>query len=158
MKMVRQREAIHEHNTELQGNPATKDSDNVNLLKSKNTNGSTQGIQSQKRVMSTKKVKSRKVPQGPTQCTRCGKNSHTKAEKCPASTATGHKCNRKGHFASQCFSKTVKATTDEVSLNSSFLDVMTSASQNSWTTKLLLGKTSVNFKLGKSDRSYRRYL
>ena len=35
IKMVRQREAIHEHNTELQGNPATKDSDDVNLLKSK---------------------------------------------------------------------------------------------------------------------------
>ena len=84
-------------------------------MKSKNTNGSRQGTQSQKRIVSTKKAKSRKVPQGPAQCTRCGKNSHSKAEKCPASTATCHKCNRKGHFASQCFSKTVKATADALS-------------------------------------------
>ena len=114
MKMVRQREAIHEHNTQLQGDSAAKDSGDVSLMKSKNTNGSRQGTQSQKRIASTKKAKSRKVPQGPAQCTRCGKNSHSKAEKCPASTATCHKCNRKGHFASQCLSKTVKATTDEI--------------------------------------------
>ena len=45
------------------------------------------------------------------------------------------------------FSKTVKATTDEVSLDSSFLYAMTSESQTSWNTKLLLDKTTVNFKL-----------
>lgn len=82
-----------------------------------------------------------------TQCTRCGKSWHARGEQCPASSVTCHKCKRKGHFASQCFSKTVNAMTDEVSLDSSFLNTMTSASQNSWHIKLLLEKTSVNFKL-----------
>jgi len=95
MKMVRQREAIHEHNTQLQGIPASKDSGDVSLMKNKSTNGSRQGTQSQKRIVSTKKAKSRKVPQGPAQCTPCGKNSYSKAKKCPASTATCLKCNQK---------------------------------------------------------------
>ena len=73
--------------------------------------------------------------------------SHTRGEQCPAINITCHKCKRKGHFASQCFSITVKAVTDKVSLDSSFLDAMTSESQTSWNTKLLLDKTGVNFKL-----------
>ena len=65
MKMVRQMGVIHEHNTQLQGDPASKDSGDVSLMGSKNTNGSRQGTQSQKRIVSTKKAKSRKVPEGP---------------------------------------------------------------------------------------------
>ena len=89
--------------------------------------------------MGTKNTKSK--------CTRCGKTAHKRGEQCLAINITCHKCKKKGHFASQCFSKTVKAANDEVSLDSSFLDAMMSESQTSWSTELLLEKTGVNFKL-----------
>jgi len=148
MKMVRQKEAVHQHNSQLQGNPETNDSGDLSLLKYKSTNNPRKGTQFSRKEPSNKKTKSkRNAPQAPTQCTQCGKGCHTGGEQCPASSVTCHKCKRKGHFASQCFSKTVKATADELSLDSSFLDAMTSASQNSWNTKVLLEKTNVDFKL-----------
>ena len=36
MKMVRQKEAVHEHNSQLQDKPETKDSGDLSLLKQKN--------------------------------------------------------------------------------------------------------------------------
>ena len=139
MKMVRQKEAVREHNSQLQGKLETKDCGDLSLLKQKNASTPRQGVPPQRREMGTKKTKLK--------CSRCEKITHTRGEQCPAINITCHKCKRKGHFASQCFSKTVKAVTNEVSLNSSFLDAMTSESQTSWNTKLLLDKTGVNFKL-----------
>lgn len=43
--------------------------------------------------------------------------------------------------------QTIKATAGQVSLDSSFLDAMTSKSPNSWNTNVLLEKVNVNFKL-----------
>ena len=40
------------------------------------------------------------------QCTRCGHGSHNHAD-CPPRDATCHKCQRKGHYSAQCFSKSV---------------------------------------------------
>ena len=146
MKTVQQKEAVHQHNSQLQGNLETKDSGDLSLLKYKSTNNPKQAIQPFRKQSSGKKAKAKKaVSQTPTQCTRCGKDSHGGGGQCPASGVTCHKCKQKGHFASQCFSKTVKA--DEVSLNSSFLDVMTSVDQNSWNVEVLLEKTKVKFKL-----------
>ena len=50
---------------------------------------------------------------GKSHCTHCGRSEHQKGDRCPAKDATCHKCNRKGHYQSQCFSKTVAATTSE---------------------------------------------
>ena len=50
---------------------------------------------------------------GKPHCTHCGRSEHQKGDRCPAKDATCHKCNRKGHYQSQCFSKTVAATTSE---------------------------------------------
>ena len=47
----------------------------------------------------------------PTKCTRCGREAH-KRQQCPARDATCHKCNKKGHFGSQCFSKIGKRVGD----------------------------------------------
>ena len=139
MKMVRQKEAVHEHNSQLQGKLETKDSGDLSLLKQKNVSTPRQGIPPERREMGTKKTKSK--------CTRCGKTTHKRGEQYPAINITCHKCKRKGHFAFQCFSKTVIAANDQVSLDSSFLDAMMSESQTSWSTELLLEKTGVNFKL-----------
>ena len=40
-------------------------------------------------------------------CKRCGRNSAREAY-CPAKQATCSKCNRQGHFARHCFSKTIE--------------------------------------------------
>ena len=92
--------------------------------------------------MSTKKTKSKRTQA--MQCTRCGENDHTRGEQCPAINITCHKCKRKGYFASQCFSKTAKATTEEVSLDLSLFDAITSESQTSWNTKNMVCKRVVN--------------
>ena len=48
--------------------------------------------------------------------------------KCPALSATCHKCNRDGHYGSQCLSKTVAASTPDVeagSVEETFLGTVT---------------------------------
>ena len=50
---------------------------------------------------------------GKPHCTGCGKSEHQKRDRCPAKDATCHKCNKKGHYQSQCFSKTIAATASE---------------------------------------------
>ena len=57
------------------------------------------------------------------QCKRCGKD-HFPGDKCAAKGATCFKCNRKGHFSSQCLSKTVATTSEELSLDTAFLEVL----------------------------------
>ena len=119
---------------ELQGNPATKDSSDVSLLKSKNTIGSKQVIQSQE----TNGYQESKFQESFTRtCSMYSMRTKSQKNALLALQPVINVTLQKKHFASRCFSKTVKTTTDEVSLDSSFLDVMTSASQNSWTTKLL---------------------
>ena len=56
MKMVRQKEAVHEHNSQLQGKLETKNSDDLSLLKQKTPR---QGAPPQRRDMATKKTKSK---------------------------------------------------------------------------------------------------
>ena len=63
---------------------------------------------------------------GKPQCTRCGRSKHQKGDGCPAKEAIRHKCNRKGHFQSQWFSKTVAATTSELSLDTAFVMTVSS--------------------------------
>ena len=73
MKMVRQKEAVHKHNShQLQGKLETKDSGDLSLLKKKNASTPRQGVPPQRREMGTKKTKSK--------CTRCRKTIHTSGE------------------------------------------------------------------------------
>ena len=87
------------------------------------------------------------------QCTRCGHGSHNRAD-CPARDATCHKCQRKGHYSAQCFSKSVPSHSAaaieeslDVDVGDNFLDAVTSEEQKVWTTKLLVGAQEVTFKL-----------
>ena len=53
-------------------------------------------------------------------CTCCGKGKHPTVATCPAASAICHRCNRKGHYESQCYSKT-KVSTDELTVDIAFL-------------------------------------
>lgn len=46
-------------------------------------------------------------------CRRCGKASYPR-QSCPAKVAICRQCNRKGHFAAQCLSKTVAELTESL--------------------------------------------
>ena len=59
----------------------------------------------------------------PPKCRRCGKGSHPR-QYCPARDSICHRCNRKGHYAPQCLSKTVAELV-------SFTEEMTISDQDS---------------------------
>lgn len=65
-------------------------------------------------------------------------------DRCPAKGAICHKCSKKGHFGAQCFSK---ATTNELSLETAFLDAVTTRHAPSWSITLLLQGKEIAFKL-----------
>ena len=144
-KMVRQREAVHEQQEILkcgQGDMKT-----VDTLKEKKTSGQ------QKRPF--------RVPPkgGPRQrsgtnhkCTRCGKGPHSR-QTCPARDAVCHTCQKKGHYRSQCFSRSV-ANVVTPSLESDeeekgfYLNTVVSKSQSkSWNSKVLIDGKVVTFKV-----------
>ena len=53
-------------------------------------------------------------------CTRCGKWKYPTGARCPACSATCRRCNRKGNYESQCYSKT-KVSNDELTVDTAFL-------------------------------------
>ena len=84
-------------------------------------------------------------------CKRCGKD-HPKG-KCSAWGAVCFKCNRKGHFSSQCHSKTVAEGAPENVLQAvaedseGFLGAVYAEGTSSWTTSILLNGSETVFKL-----------
>ena len=44
----------------------------------------------------------------PTNCRRCGRGAHSH-QSCPAKDALCYRCNKKGHYSSQCLSNTIFA-------------------------------------------------
>ena len=80
------------------------------------------------------------------QCKRCGKD-HFPGERCPAKAATCYKCNRKSHFGSQYFSKTIAASAEELSLDTAFLGVLNAGKISPWTVTLKLQGTNTHFKI-----------
>ena len=98
-------------------------------------------------------------------CRRCGQPSHPH-QVCPAIYATCFRCNRKGHYSSQCLSKTIGELTtpscnqdsntfddepysDTVYLNADtiYLDTVGDGNTNQWNVTVLVGKNPVLFKV-----------
>ena len=146
---VRQKEAVQEQQLTLKGssksNPITLDA-----LKAKWKH------LPRRNRMSTGPTPSRIQKQILKQCTRCGRGEHSR-EKCPAINATCHKCKRRGHFSSQCFSKSSvsSVTTEEspqetysdISLDGAYLDTITSGQQRAWKVKIRVGSQDTTFKI-----------
>ena len=78
-------------------------------------------------------------PAGRHQCKRC-ERSHGKEDNCPARQATCSKCNRQGHFGTQCFSKTVAAI-DSGSYDEAYVFPVNISNGTTWSAKIsVLGK------------------
>ena len=85
------------------------------------------------------------------ECTRCGNSRHARGDRCPALETICHRCNRRGHYSTRCFSKTVaiiETDLDESSIDTAFLGELRRANQGrSWTVSLSLQEGTVPFKL-----------
>ena len=79
-------------------------------------------------------------------CTHCVKESHPH-DKCPAKDATCHRCNKKGHYSSQCFSKGLSEITTENPLDPAFLGTVTTDRTSAWFTTVILNGKRLSFKL-----------
>ena len=137
-KMVRQREAVHDHQQVLKGV-----SNKTHVVKELRTKGrSTQPSGS-----TTKPKQHQRQPQNhQKQCTRRDKGQHPK-DKCPAKEAMCYHCKCKGHFGAQCFSKSVEKLSSDNYLDMAFLDTLSSTHESAWLAKMKLCDQDTEFKL-----------
>ncbi len=144
-KEIRQKEAVCEQQQELQAG-VNKPCNNLDEVKQK----------PQSRYKISKRGQHYKpqsngggarLPKQSQACMRCGKPYHSAPNKCPALSSTCFKCHRKGHYGSQCKSKTmaeVEVSTDEEEI---FLGAVTSKKDNTWTVTVQLQQKDIQFKM-----------
>ena len=95
-KMVRQREAVGEQQQLLKGTVASS-LDELQPRRDRRKQGKKFHVKGRANSSTTAATQ----PQSKS-CTRCGKGQHPR-DKCPAKDATCHRCSKKGHYGSQCF-------------------------------------------------------
>ena len=147
-RTARQKEAVKEHRKELQGDGTKPNPIVVEEVRSGGPAGARGGFAGATGATGgSSKQGGAPRRKGGNQCQRC-RNNHTRSEQCPARNAICFQCHRKGHFGSQCFSKTVAATTDDTSLGTAFLgDLGLSPWESSWTATIQLDDDLVLFKM-----------
>ena len=139
-RMVRQREAVQEQRGILQGGmqPALFAVRRVNTRPRKPTKYLPIGGPRRRSSVTNK------------QCSRCGKGPHTR-QSCPASQAVCHSCQKKGHYSSQCFTKSVGSVAtalSEIDDETAYLNTITSSSTTkSWNCNVALDGQEVTFKI-----------
>ena len=139
-RIVRQREAVQEHHHLLREGDSRSNPLMVEGMQKRPFQGPRRKGGSSANSKNKSKQKS---------CTRCGKGVH---EECPAKDAKCHKCERKGHYAAQCFTKTKVSELEveedlENHLDSVFLDTVVKENRVVWTADILLGQQAVEFKI-----------
>ena len=76
----------------------------------------------------------------------------------PASSAVCHKCNRKGYFKAQYFSKSVHSTTSERTVDTAFIGAVAESKNSLWQISISVGNKLVTFKMAQvtavSERIY----
>ena len=147
---IRQREAVKEQHQQLQGGAAATLESVKQWNKGANSAGR-RASSSRRPTPGNRQGANQGANQGAGQlkgnrCTRCGRPRHQRGEKCPAAEVICHRCNKKGHFKAQCFSKNVSSA-NEVSLETAYLDTMTTGQQSSWTAKVKIEGKDIQFKL-----------
>ena len=77
-------------------------------------------------------------------CTRCGR-SHAR-ERCPASNVVCSRCNKRGHFISQCQTRMPISHPDGgVNISTAFLDTLGKEGPNAWHVTIQLCRCKVTF-------------
>ena len=136
--MLRQKEAVHSQQQVLQ----EAQSGSLNL-----EHGAMDVLRSQETRTKPLSATFTKPKQTPRQCIKCGKGQHP-WYLCPAKDSVCHKCKRKGHFSSQCLSKTVaEVQPDESYVDTAFLDTLSHNSSETWRVKLRLCGQMLEFKI-----------
>ena len=99
----------------------------------------------QPRAVASGRPKAQAPPAGK-MCTRCGKGRHSH-DKCPTKEATCYRCQKKGHYSSQFFSKQVSEVASENHLETAFLDTVSADQPSSWQVRIRLNACETTFKL-----------
>ena len=151
-KLVRQREAVHEHQQFLTGKASA--SEGVTLEAVSKYSGA--------------KQVNKRPPGGPIQppsrvpqqrrhqqiCSHCGKGAHSR-QACPAKDAACHKCNKKGHYSSMCLTKSISNITEKAvsedanSLETAYQNNLEEqdSTQSAWTCHIELNGKTTQFKI-----------
>ena len=82
-------------------------------------------------------------------CSCCGKGPHSR-QACPAKDVACHKCNKRGHYNSMCYTKSVYSISEESdSLETVYLDTLEgqNPTQSSWTCHTELNGKTTLFKI-----------
>ena len=127
-KLIRQGEAVHEHQVILQQTGNAEKSTTVEQIRHKAS-----------RRPNYPQARSTQNQQH-SKCKRCGNKSHA-LNKCPARDSICHKCKRKGHYSSQCFSKAAAVndvTTEQLeeTLDVTYLSAIVSEKDFCWTVNI----------------------
>ena len=142
-RAVRQREAVQEQQQHLLNGEAVA-SNTKSLEELRGKSGKQPKVQGGtfKRKPGYNWKSQDKRPAKP--CTRCGKD-HARG-RCPAKDAVCHRCQRKGHYSTQCFSKTVSEVST-MEPNPAFLDAVIATQETSWKESIRLNGCNIAFKL-----------
>ena len=156
---TRQREAVKVQHQELKGDGSQKDPitiDRVISGKSGARSGQKGGKRNKGDAGEVRSGWKRQGKAGTGQqtsvkrhCRRCGRD-HQEDAQCPARNATCFKCNRKGHYGTQCFSKTVAALASESvepEDDAAFLFPLHTNQEPAWSVNIRLDDKDVEFKL-----------
>ena len=137
---VRQQEAVQEHQSILIGDRTSQVPITVDAVQGKQATGKPRkpaGAGKPERRSSHKP------------CTRCGKGNH-KRDKCPAREAICHKCQHKGHYSSQCFTRSAVDTVlaqDQETSSPVYLDTIRTESPKVWMVTLEMLGRELAFKI-----------
>ena len=141
--LSRQREAIQEQQVLLNSTSTTREIDFVRRGK---------GPAKKSQTRKSPNTSTSRSPYNKSMCTRCGRGPHSR-QQCPANSVECHKCKIKGHFSSQCFSKTVAAVasqhheTQHDTDDLAYLSTIDSDSSHTWTTKIEINGCNAIFKV-----------
>ena len=140
-KLIRQREAVRIQQ-EILHKSQTKDNTSLDAVRQSTT--------VHRKLPATPQASPKPHPLLGT-CRRCGSGAHPR-HLCPAVEATCFKCNRRGHYSSQCLSTTVatiSVTTPQpqVEEDIKFLDTIESGQDNIWEIKVMVENKLMIFKV-----------
>lgn len=143
-KMVRQQEAVGEQQQLLKGTAAVDANSLDELQPRRDRRKPWRGSRDRPRKSANKTTNARSQSKP---CQRCGRGQHSR-DKCPAREATCHTCKKKGHYSSQCFSKTVSTVESTNDMDAAYLDTVSASKESAWLTQIQVnGEKNISFKM-----------